>query len=159
MNPPQGFRNNSDARRTRKQHIARFLTTAGIIFILVACSGTTGLRGKKPDTEKGLTVRGKLVHVMAIGGETTGWGIELDKPLDIEDRKVFLLEIEAKGMQLGEFENSQVEAWGLLKMRQGVERKFWPVLEVKVLKDIPSGRAPPKGSHAGRTGIRSPQVA
>ncbi len=141
MNPPIRLRNNSGVRRTRKQRTVGFLTTTGITFFLVACSA---LGGKKQDTEKGLAVRGKLVQVMAIGGETTGWGIELDAPLEIEGQKVSLLEIEAKQMQLDGFENARVEAWGRLKMRQGVERKFWPVLEVMNLKEIPSGRTPPK---------------
>lgn len=121
--------------------LSRKLLLSATLFLFFSCA----VRGeKKQETEKGLTVRGKLVQVMAIGGETTGWGIELEAPLEIEGRKVSLLEIEAKQMQLDEFENSQVEAWGRLKMRQGVERKFWPVLEVKVLKEIPSGRTPPK---------------
>ncbi len=90
---------------------------------------------------------------MAIGGETTGWGIELDAPLDIEGQKVSLLEIEAKQMQLDEFENSQVEAWGRLKMRQGVERKILAGARGNEPERASFRPHTSKGPPAGRTGI------
>ena len=36
---------------------------------------------KAPEVE--ITVTGKLIRVMAIGGETTGWAVDLDEPRQI----------------------------------------------------------------------------
>jgi hypothetical protein len=40
------------------------------------------------------TVRGKLSPVMAIGAESTGWSIHLDRPTTIEGKEIDSLEID-----------------------------------------------------------------
>lgn len=47
-----------------------------------------------------------------------------------------LLEINHKPERWRRLENKHVEATGRLTMRKGVERQFWPVLEVENLKEV-----------------------
>jgi hypothetical protein len=87
--------------------------------------------GGTPEVE--ITVTGKLLRVMAIGGETTGWAVELDEPRQIEEAKVTRITIDPAGLLIAEFENRRVEIAGTLEQRCGVERgEYW----VMVLKKI-----------------------
>lgn len=79
-----------------------------------------------------MTVTGTLVGTVAIGGETTGWGIELDSPLVIEGMELNLLEV-APGGSISFFENKKVEITGTLSKRYGIERKgYWVMLINKI---------------------------
>ncbi len=99
-----------------------------------ASSGWAKQRNTK-DQEKRMTVQGTLQRVVGIGGESTGWAIKLDRPVEIEGRTVTLLEIDHNPERWRQLENKHVEATGRLTLRQGVERPFWPVLEVETLKE------------------------
>ncbi len=78
-----------------------------------------------------LTVTGKLTRVAAIGGETTGWAVVLDKPRQIADKTVKRLELDPAGRKLDKFENKHLEITGTWQSRTGVERGRYRVLVVK----------------------------
>ncbi len=99
-----------------------------------ASSGQAKQRNTK-GREKRMTVQGTLQRVVGIGGESTGWAIQLDPPVEIDGRTVTLLEIDHKPERWRQLENKHVEATGRLTFRKGVERQFWPVLEVETLKE------------------------
>ncbi len=82
-----------------------------------------------------MTVQGTLQRVVGIGGESTGCAIQLDPPVEIDGRTVTLLEVDHKPEGWRQLENKHVEATGRLTLRKGVERQFWPVLEVETLKE------------------------
>ncbi len=81
-----------------------------------------------------ITVTGKLIRVMAIGAETTGWAVELDKPREIGAKKVTRMEIDPAGSKMGDFENRRVEVVGILEKRSGVERGDRWVIVVKKIR-------------------------
>jgi hypothetical protein len=89
---------------------------------------------KAPEVE--ITVTGKLIRVMAIGGETTGWAVELDDPREIGGKKVTRMEIDPAGSKVGDFENRRVEVVGILEKRSGVERGDYWVIVVKKIRGL-----------------------
>ncbi len=87
---------------------------------------------KAPEQE--ITVTGKLIRVMAIGAETTGWAVDLDEPRQIEGKQVTRLEIDPAGQPVTELENRRVEVAGSLVKRSGVERGDRWVIVVKKIR-------------------------
>ncbi len=78
-----------------------------------------------------LTVTGKLARVAAIGCETTGWAVVLDRPRQLADKMVKRLELDPAGRKLDKFENRHLEITGTWQSRSGVERGRYRVLMVK----------------------------
>ena len=83
-----------------------------------------------------ITVTGKLMQVMAIGGETTGWAVELDEPREIGGNPVSRIEIDPAGQPVADLENQRVEIGGILEKRSGVERGDYWVIVVKKLRGL-----------------------
>ena len=75
-----------------------------------------------------LAVTGRLRKIFAIGGETTGWLLELDSPLYYQDRKFPNIELDPRGNDLRKLTNKRVRVEGRIEWRQGVERGVYPVL-------------------------------
>jgi hypothetical protein len=84
-----------------------------------------------------LTVMGKLTRVMAIGGESSGWAIELNPVLTVRGKQVSSLEVKASTPQkLEALENKTVKAVGKLSNAVGVETGERPVLTLSSIKEI-----------------------
>lgn len=81
-----------------------------------------------------VTVTGTLTRTVAIGGETTGWGVKLDSPMQIEGRTFDLIEIDLDGKKINllPFEDMRVKVTGELVKRTGIERVYWVI----VVKDF-----------------------
>jgi hypothetical protein len=85
--------------------------------------------------EQKLTVTGKLTRAMAIGGESTGWTIDLDSETTIAGKAVHSIEIAyPKTEKLEKLANQHVRAKGKIGHRQGVETGDRIVLEVSSIK-------------------------
>lgn len=95
------------------------------------------LRAQEQKPQDSITVTGKLNRVMAIGGESTGWAIQLDHEITIEGKQVSSLEIDyPKTKRLEKLENKPVNASGKITHRHGVESGDRIILEVTWLKEI-----------------------
>ncbi len=80
-----------------------------------------------------ITITGKLVKIVAIGGETTGWAVDLDSSLEVDGKKLNRIEIDPNGKKIDGFNNKRVEIIGTLKKRSGIERKeYWVILVDKI---------------------------
>jgi len=90
-----------------------------------------------------ITVRGKLLRVVGIGGESTGWAIELDEPVQMSGETIRQVDVNQDPTRWRAFENQRVEAIGQLTIRQGIERQFWPVLEVETVEEVPGAVGKP----------------
>ena len=78
-------------------------------------------------------VTGKLARQMAIGGETTGWAVYLDGPLQIEGKTLTRIEIDPAGNKVDDFEDRRVEISGILEKRSGIERgEYWVIVVDKI---------------------------
>jgi hypothetical protein len=92
---------------------------------------------EKLSADEKLTVMGKLIRVMAIGGETSGWAIELNPVLTVEGKQVSSIEIVAvDSKKLEPLENKTVKAIGRLSNAYGVETGQRPILTVSSIKPV-----------------------
>lgn len=83
--------------------------------------------------ENEVAVTGKLIRTFAIGGETTGWAVKLDSPLQVGDETLDRIEIDIgdRKINIAAFENKIVKVTGNLVKRTGVERGAYWVIMVK----------------------------
>ncbi|MCL6481125.1 MAG: hypothetical protein K6U02_05300 [Firmicutes bacterium] len=104
-------------------------------FAWTGCAGRNSSATRTADDER-VTVRGVLVRVVAIGGETTGWALQLETPLKLEGQTVHELEVNSQPERWAGSEEKRVEARGRIRWRQGIERGRWPVLEIESLREL-----------------------
>lgn len=89
-----------------------------------------------PQEQTKTIVTGTLGGVMAIGGESTGWAIQVDPEITIDGKPVHSIEIAYKDAQkLEKLQNKRVTATGKLTHHHGVETGDRPVLEVSSIKE------------------------
>ena len=101
----------------------------GLILVLVAIC----LQAQLPEQE--ITLIGKLVRAVAIGGESTGWVLDLEAPTNIGGKQVSSIQVSyRKASKLAKLENKRVKASGKLAERQGVETGEQPILDVSSIK-------------------------
>jgi hypothetical protein len=112
----------------------RWRGISSLLMGLFLCIGLVSNAWAAPKTE--ITVTGKLIRVMVIGAETTGWAVDLDKPREIGGKKVTRMEIDPAGSKVADFENKRVEIAGILEKRTGVERGDYWVLVVKKIRGL-----------------------
>lgn len=109
-----------------------------LLLLLVLFSPNVKAQTSKPP--KTITVTGTLVRVSGIGGETTGWAINLDSEINIRGERVKMLEVSGNTRAFDKLENKRVEATGKLGERHGVMRGEWSVLEVSRIRELPGKR-------------------
>jgi hypothetical protein len=99
------------------------------VALLLLCLCATA----EPQKQK-VTVQGKLVRVMAIGAESTGWAIQLDPDVTVEGKHsveaAFRDPTKIEGLQ-----DKRVEAVGKLVHKQGVETGDRLILNVSSIKE------------------------
>jgi hypothetical protein len=115
------------SRSTRKKGLTMRFPPLIIAIILLATS--TSAQSDK------LIVTGKLTRIMAIGGETSGWAIELDPALTVNGNQVTSIEIQyANTGKLEALANKTVKAAGKLSNAAGVETGHRPILTLSSIK-------------------------
>jgi hypothetical protein len=86
-----------------------------------------------------IAVDGKLVRAMAIGGESTGWILELESTTTIDGKQVNSIQVSyRKTGELEKLENARVRATGKITRRHGVETGEHLVLDVSSIKAKPN---------------------
>ena len=113
----------------------------GLILVLfcVCLQAATQEQKATPEQKpgKGMTVTGKLERVMAIGGETTGWAIQLESEMTIDGKPVNSIEIDYHGpKKLETLASKRVKAIGKLTHRHGVETGDRAVLGVSSIREV-----------------------
>ena len=120
----------------------RVLRLLSCTLILMFGVSAAALAQKKPLQPGEVVLLGKLTHVMAIGGETTGWQLELDSDVTLEGQTFRAIEVSGPAKKLAKLANQEVKARGFVKHHHGVERKDWLVLEIKSIRvKSPTGTA------------------
>ena len=110
------------------------MRTARLSIGLILALVSVYLQGQP--TEQKITVTGKLVRAMSIGGEATGWALELESATTIDGKPVTSIQISyRKTRKLEKLENKRVEAAGKLAHRHGVETGEQPVLDMFSIKE------------------------
>jgi hypothetical protein len=83
-----------------------------------------------------MTVTGKLNSTMAIGGESTGWAIQLESETTIDGHQVSSIEVNyPKTGKLEKLDGKRVTAIGTISRWQGVETGERPILVVSSIKE------------------------
>ncbi len=86
--------------------------------------------------EQRMTVVGKLTRAVAIGGESTGWAIQLESDADIGGKPVNTIEIASRdSRKLEQLQDKRVRAVGRLSYRSGVETGRRPVLDISSMEE------------------------
>jgi heat shock protein HslJ len=107
----------------------RILALFGICFALISA-------------EQERTVTGKLTRVMATGGESTGWAIQLESEINFEGKPIHSIEVNSTEIKKFEtLENKRVRATGTISHRHGVERGDRPILDVSSIREVKSAAA------------------
>ena len=103
--------------------------------LLVVLGCNLSFDAKPVQSPQKLTLAGKLVQVFAVGGETTGWALELGEAREIENNNIRSLELDPAphGLRFDSFNGKQVEVTGFFQWREGVERKRYLVLIVETI--------------------------
>jgi hypothetical protein len=108
----------------------RFSRRLGTVFFLLICTTPYSFAQKKPLQPGEVILLGRLVHVMGIGGESTGWALELKSDLTVEGQTFRSIEVSGPAKALAKLADQEVKARGFIKHRHGLERKDWLVLEI-----------------------------
>lgn len=84
-----------------------------------------------------ITLTGKLTRVMAIGGESTGWAVQLDEHTPVDGKEVTSIEVRfIDPKQADKYADKRVKVTGTVTHRHGVETGDVMVLEVKSIKGL-----------------------
>lgn len=88
------------------------------------------------EQQKTITVTGKLVRVLGLHAQSTGWGIEPESELKFEGKQMKLVEVNRETKRYEALENKRVEATGRLTLWHTAEWGYWPVLEVTSIREL-----------------------
>ena len=97
----------------------------------------------QPASIQNIAVTGKLVRAMAIGGESTGWVLELESAVTVDGKQVNSIQVNyRKTEQLEKLENARVRVTGKITHRHGVETGEHLVLDVSSIKETKATAQP-----------------
>ena len=110
----------------------RLARIAAVVVLIFVCANAHAA----PQTQTKMTVTGTLARAMAIGGESTGWSIQVDPEITVDGKPAHSIEISYKDAQkLEQLANKRVKATGKLTHKHGVETGDRTVLEVSSIKE------------------------
>jgi len=118
----------------------KILKVTALIGLLTLCvcvrAGAQGSgKGSGTPVEGTVEATGKLVKVMAVGAETTGWAIQFEDEVSFGGKPTHTIEVEGDAKKLGKLENKKVTAKGTIVHRSGVESKDRMVFVVEKIKE------------------------
>jgi hypothetical protein len=114
-----------------------------LVFVFAIASAPASHAQSKPLQPGEVILMGKLSHVMGIGGETTGWSLELQSEVTLEGQTLHSIELSGPPKRLARMANQDIKARGFVKHHHGVERKDWLVLEITSIRAVPPKPAAP----------------
>lgn len=86
-----------------------------------------------------LSIIGELSHVMATGGESTGWSVRLDTEISVDGKAMRSIEVsDAHPRRLDRLVGKRITATGRIAHRQGVETGEKPFLRIASIKEAPA---------------------
>lgn len=110
----------------------RFARIAAVVVLMLVCACVQAA----PQPQTKMTVTGTLARAMAIGGESTGWSIQVDPEITVDGKPVHSIEVSYKDPEkLAQLENKRVKATGKLTHKHGVETGDRTVLEISSIKE------------------------
>jgi hypothetical protein len=84
-----------------------------------------------------IKITGKLVRMMAIGGESTGWAVQLDEPRQLEGKELRSVLAKFSDPKEGEkYVDKKVKVKGTIGHHHGVETGDTAVIDVESIKKL-----------------------
>lgn len=111
------------------------MTRLGILAMGVVLCVCARAAAQGTPVEGTVEATGKLVKVMAVGGETSGWAIEFEQEVSFGGNGVHTIEVEGDAKKFAKLENKKVTAKGNIVHRSGTERKDRMVFVVQKIKE------------------------
>jgi hypothetical protein len=118
-----------------KESVMRTVQFLVCLFAVALLASAPALPQEAQPAKK-LTVIGKLTRVMAIGGESTGWSLELKRQIALEGKRMRSIEISGPAEEFEKLDGQRVRAKGRLIHRTGIERADHLVLEVTSISAV-----------------------
>jgi hypothetical protein len=102
---------------------------------LILMLGCVCLHADESDPQK-VSLVGTLHRAMAIGGESTGWMVQVDSETTIDGKPISSIEVSdtRKPKQLEDFDNKRVKIAGKVVYRHGVETGVQSYIEIPTIK-------------------------
>ena len=102
---------------------------------LILTLGCVCLHADESDPQK-VTLVGTLHRAMAVGGESTGWMVQVDSETTIDGKPISSIEVSdtRKPKQLEDFDNQRVKIAGKVVYRHGVETGIQSYIEITTIK-------------------------
>jgi hypothetical protein len=121
---------------TTMTKILNVVALMGLVMLCVcARAGAQGsAKGAGTPVEGTVEATGKLVKVMAVGAETTGWAIQFEDEVSFGGKGTHSIEVEGDVKKFGKLENKKVMVKGAVVHRSGVETKDRMVFVVQKIK-------------------------
>ena len=118
----------------------KILKVAAVVGLMMSCvcarTGAQGsAKGSGTPVEGTVEATGKLVKVMAVGAETTGWAIQFEDEVSFGGKGTHSIEVEGDAKKFGKLENKKVTVKGTIAHRSGVETKDRMVFVVQKIKE------------------------
>ncbi len=111
------------------------MRTVRFLFCVIAFAfAATQAQPQEAPPLKKITITGKLIRVMAIGGETSGWSLELKHRITLEGKKMRSVEVTGPAEDLEKLKDQRVTVEGTFAHHTGMERGEYMVLEVSSIR-------------------------
>ncbi len=108
-----------------------FRTATALLLLVVAASTPAQTSPEK------IKITGKLVRMMAIGGESTGWAVQLDEPTPFEGKELRSVLVKFNDPKEGEkYVDKKVKVKGTIAHHHGVETGDTVVIDVESIKKL-----------------------
>jgi hypothetical protein len=109
------------------------IARASMGLILTVCC--VCLHADESDPQK-VTLVGTLHRAMAVGGESTGWMVQVDSETTIDGKPISSIEVSdtRRPKQLEDFDNKRVKIAGKVVYRHGVETGVQSYIEISTIK-------------------------
>ena len=111
-------------------------TVRFLLCVLAFAVFSAQARPQQTAAPKKITITGKLTRVMAIGGETSGWSLELKHQITLEGKKMRSVEVIGPPEELEKLKGQRVIAEGALVHHTGMERGDYMVLEISSIRAV-----------------------
>jgi len=92
-------------RRPRWSNEMRLVALALNLLIFCVCLQASA------QEQKPITVRGKLVNIMGVRGESTGWAVELDSAISVDGKQVDSIELDGLTKKAQKLQDKQSRSW------------------------------------------------
>jgi hypothetical protein len=126
---------------------ARKTLCAVLVLFCLAMPIRNPAQSDKSNSSDKITVTGKLIRIMAVGAETSGWAVQLNPPFSVGGKEVTSIEVVvADSKKLESLENKIVTAKGTLSNVAGIETGERPVLNVSSIK-VSKHKLPPAAAN------------